>query len=102
MRNKQQLFERFSNSNIFLLVTAIFFSKIIAFVLMEYDILIINLGGGSDANYYNSYAEGFTDTAVNIWPVLLRWLNDFGLYSRDLTTYFLFFSKFNSHSHYGS
>jgi len=91
MRNNRQLFERFSNSNIFLLVTAIFFSKIIAFVLMEYDILIINLGGGSDANYYNSYAEGFTDTAVNIWPVLLRWLNDFGLYSRDLTTYFLFF-----------
>ena len=91
MRNNQHFFERFSNPTIFLLVTTVFFFKIIAFVLMEYGILVINLGGGSDANYYNSYAEGLTDTAVNIWPILLRWLNDIGLYSRDVTTYLLFF-----------
>ena len=89
MKNNRRFFERISTSTIFLLVTAAFFLKIIAFVLMKSDVLKLSLGGGSDAYYYNSYAEGLTDTAVNIWPVLLRWLNDLGLYSRDLTTYFL-------------
>lgn len=91
MKNNRLFFERVSTPTIFLFVTAIFFLKIIAFVLMKNGILKINLGGGSDAYYYNSYAEGLTDAAVNIWPVLLRWLNDLGLYSRDWTTYFLFF-----------
>ena len=91
MKNNRHILEKISNPTIFLFVTVIYFSKIIAFVLMEYGILIIDLGGGNDANYYNAYAEGLTGTAVNIWPVLLKMLNDLGLYSRDSTTYFLFF-----------
>lgn len=91
MKKNRRFFERVSTNTIFLLVTLTFCLKIIAFVLMELDILKFSLGGGSDANYYNSYAEGLTETAVNIWPIILRWLNDLGLYSRDLTTYFLFF-----------
>ncbi|RZK14632.1 MAG: hypothetical protein EOO43_16090 [Flavobacterium sp.] len=40
-------------------------------------------GGGNDADYYNNYALGYENFAVNIWPVILRYLNDMGLYSRD-------------------
>lgn len=40
-------------------------------------------GGGNDADYYNNYALGYENFAVNIWPVILRHLNDIGLYSRD-------------------
>ncbi|PUA27595.1 MAG: hypothetical protein B0W54_13615 [Cellvibrio sp. 79] len=40
-------------------------------------------GGGNDADYYNNYALGYENFAVNIWPVILRHLNEMGLYSRD-------------------
>lgn len=46
-------------------------------------------GGGNDADYYHAYAIGYFDDPVNIWPVLLRSLNDIGLYNRDYVIYFL-------------
>lgn len=48
-------------------------------------------GGGNDANYYNAYAIGELRVAVNVWPVLLRQLNNIGLYSRDGITWALTF-----------
>ncbi|RRV21162.1 hypothetical protein EGJ29_14155 [Pseudomonas sp. s199] len=48
-------------------------------------------GGGNDSDYYHAYALGLDIVAVNIWPVLLRWLNDVGLYSRELVAVFLKF-----------
>lgn len=48
-------------------------------------------GGGNDSDYYHQYAIGLRDDAVNIWPVLLRWLNNFSLYSRDGVTAMLTF-----------
>lgn len=48
-------------------------------------------GGGNDSNYYHAYAQGADNVAVNIWPVILRWLNDIGLYSREGVSLFLQF-----------
>lgn len=90
MRTNKYILEKLSNTALFSLMILMICFKVIVFLMMEYGFLQLEFGGGSDANYYHSYAQGFTDSAVNIWPVLLRKLNDFGLYSRDLTTYFLF------------
>lgn len=45
--------------------------------------------GGNDSDYYDDYALGHTDVAVNIWPILLRCLNNIGLYSRQGISIFL-------------
>ena len=47
-------------------------------------------GGGNDSNYYNAYALGDVDNAVNLWPVILRFLNEIGLYNRELLSHVLF------------
>ena len=93
MKYKKSFFNRIPNSAIFLLLLILFFFKIIVFILVKNKIIGFSLGGGSDANYYNAYALGYTDVAVNIWPILLRNLNNIDLYSRDLISYiFLFFN----------
>jgi len=91
MKNKQRFFERISNNTILFLIVGVFLLKILFSILVKSSLLNISFGGGSDANYYNSYAEGYINIAVNIWPVLLRHLNDAGLYSRDIVTYLLIF-----------
>lgn len=48
-------------------------------------------GGGNDSNYYHAYALGLDDTVTSIWPVVLRLLNDAGVYSRPGVSGFLFF-----------
>lgn len=48
------------------------------------------LGGGRDSDYYHDYATGDEEFAVNLWPVILRWLDSVGLYSRDGVSVFLF------------
>ncbi|MCB5161509.1 hypothetical protein [Marinomonas algarum] len=48
-------------------------------------------GGGNDSYYYHAYAEGYTDVAVNFWPVILRFFNDLGFYDREIVSYLLFF-----------
>lgn len=41
-------------------------------------------GNYNDADYYDQYARDVGNrVAVNIWPILLRFLNYFGLYSRE-------------------
>ena len=37
----------------------------------------------SDAHYYHGYALGYWDNAVNVWPVILNFLNINGYYNRD-------------------
>ncbi|ULG68386.1 hypothetical protein [Marinobacterium sediminicola] len=46
-------------------------------------------GGGNDSNYYHAYAVGDVDVAVNLWPILLRYLNELGFYSRGGVTFLL-------------
>lgn len=79
------------NKILLLLIVLIFFLKIIFFILFTNDFINWGGGGGNDADYYHDFATYATsdDKAVNIWPVLLGYLNDFGLYSRDIIPYFL-------------
>ena len=80
------------NNNFLLLATiSLLFLKIIFFILIKNNFLTINLGGGSDADYYDQFAEGFHTVEVNIWPVILRYLNEAGLYSRDVISYIFLF-----------
>lgn len=46
-------------------------------------------GGGNDSEYYDMYALGAVDEAVNLWPILLRWLNSISLYSRESISWML-------------
>ena len=48
------------------------------------------VGGGNDADYYHAYALGHTTSAVNGWPVLLNYLAQAGLYSREGVSIALF------------
>lgn len=83
--------------NIFLLIFLflILFIKVVLYFLIKSNILSISLGGGDDSDYYHAYAIGYESFAVNIWPVMLSFLNQVGLYSRDGISYlFLFLNLF--------
>ncbi|MCO8109088.1 hypothetical protein [Acinetobacter indicus] len=82
---------RISNHFLFFLCVSIFFIKIVFYYLFSQGFFSTTFGGGSDADYYNDYAKGFYDNAVNVWPILLRFLNDFNFYSRSYVSLFLFF-----------
>lgn len=90
MKTSRYFFERIPNSTLFLALVSVLFIKIILYFLIDNGFLDISLGGGSDANYYDAYAQGLINVAANIWPVILRYLNDIGLYSRDVITFFIF------------
>ncbi len=84
-----------SNRFIFLICSIIVFFKITIYILIKNGLLIIPLGGGNDSDYYDAYALGYVDIAVNFWPVILRFFNDLGFYSRDGISYlFLFINLF--------
>lgn len=83
-------FSKLSNSSIFIFIFIFFSLKIIFYVLVQANLIPAGLGGGSDADYYHTYAIGMTDMAVNIWPVILRFFNEMGLYSREYFSFILF------------
>lgn len=84
-------FNKISNENIVIYIFLVFFIKILFFVLVKNEFVIIPLGGGSDADYYHVYAIGYENTAVNIWAEILRYSNNLGLYSREWISYILLF-----------
>ena len=86
-----RMFKRISNKALFLYLVCLVFIKITFYSLIKNDYLSLGLGGGNDSDYYHDYALGYDDIAVNIWPVILRFFNDIGLYSREVISYFLFF-----------
>jgi hypothetical protein len=65
---------------------SILFIKICVFILI---INFTSVGGG-DSDYYHSAALGEIDYYVNIWPEFLAYLNDIGLYNREIMKYLLF------------
>lgn len=86
---------RVSNKLLFILILLLVFIKTIVYFLIKNNYLSLGLGGGNDSDYYDSYALGYDDFAVNFWPVILRFLNDLGLYYRDGISYlFLFINLF--------
>ncbi|WP_411687227.1 hypothetical protein [Acinetobacter indicus] len=90
-----KVFEKISNKAIFICIFILIFIKITFYSLIKNDYLSLGLGGGSDSDYYHEFALGYVDLAVNIWPVILRFFNDLGFYSRDVISYlFLFLNLF--------
>jgi len=77
-----------------ILYLVILYAKIVIYYFFATEISAY-MGGGNDSEYYDAYALGYNDNAVNIWPVLLRELNFVGLYSRDgVSLFFLFLNLF--------
>jgi hypothetical protein len=66
----------------------VFFAKIVVFLIFTQSNMQLT-GGGKDSDYYDEYARGVVDYAVNIWPVFLRILNEMGLYNRQFVSLFL-------------
>lgn len=86
---------KISNKAIFICIFILICIKFITYFLIKSGYFSIALGGGSDAYYYHNYALGYGDIAVNFWPVILRFFNDLGFYSRDGISYlFLFINLF--------
>lgn len=75
------------------MVYLLIFFKLVCYVLVKEGVIIFQLGGGSDAVYYHNYAIGNVDLAVNSWPIMLSWLNEHGVYSRDFISYLLLFAN---------
>lgn len=77
------------------------FLLIYFFILFKLAILLLSkiytheiFGGGNDSNYYHLVAIGLDNLdnhAVNFWPIILRFLNNFGLYDRFYVSLFLSF-----------
>ena len=86
-----KVFKVLPSASLVFTIVLLVFIKSLFFIAIQNEFFSIGLGGGNDAEYYNDYALGYADFAVNIWPVMLRYLNDRGLYSRIITSYLLFF-----------
>ena len=92
---KNNILKRISNKAISICIFILIFIKITFYYLIKNDYFSLGLGGGNDSDYYDGYALGYYDMAVNIWPVILRFFNDLGFYSRDGISYlFLFLNLF--------
>ena len=89
--SKNKFFDTVPNSLILIIILMLVTFKILFYVLVKGEVIFPGFGTGSDADYYHAYAEGATNVAVNIWPVLLRYLNDNNLYSREVASYILLF-----------
>ena len=90
-----RIFERISNKALFSCIVCLVFLKFCFYFLIKNNFISLGLGGGNDSGYYDAYALGYVDVAVNIWPVILRFFNDLGFYSRDGISYlFLFLNLF--------
>lgn len=73
-----------------LLFTFLTLSKISIFIYI-FLFPAVFFGGGNDSEFYDSYALGEDSEIPNIWPVILRTLNEYGLYSRKGVSFFLAF-----------
>lgn len=65
----------------FSLCMVLFFVKAVLLIFLAFHDYNF-FGGGNDADYYHAYALGLDDTVANVWPIILRFLNEIGLYSR--------------------
>lgn len=79
-----------SKNNRILLSIAVlvFLSKLYIYVYMYGFKEFLFFGGDSD--YYHSFAIGeISGEPANVWPVILKALNEIGMYSRDVVSYFM-------------
>ena len=82
------IFFSFKNSWLLFFVFLLFFLKIFFYILINFKFLPISLGG-ADANYYHAFVlySSESERAVNIWPILLKHLHNWGGYSREFISY---------------
>jgi hypothetical protein len=84
-----------STKTLWLLVTVILVLKVLFFMYSKLFITGTIFGGGSDADYYHQFALGLRgDHSPNVWPYMLRFLNEVGLYNRDIFSLILFVTSF--------
>mgnify|MGYP000076497477 CR=1 FL=1 len=75
------------------LVLYLFVISINIFLYIFFQVSEISLVGpnsGNDANVYHKVAIREYSRAINIWPEILRFLNDYGLYNRDYIKYTIY------------
>lgn len=89
MKNRLNFFNGLSNPTLLLIIFILFFIKIFYFILIKNDYIAINFSGGNDSEYYHAYALGYYNSATSSWPILLKDLNNLGLYSREVVSYLL-------------
>lgn len=77
------------NKMLFVFLLLMVFIKLVVFILVKEGIIFIPIGGGSDADFYHDYALGYEDAITSVWNIILRYLNSYGLYSREVISYFL-------------
>lgn len=82
---------KLTGKSLYILIFFIFLFKSMLYLYFKLSGDGISTGGGSDANYYHAYAVGIANNAVNFWPVILRFLNDLGLYDRQTVATTIFF-----------
>lgn len=72
---------------------AILFFILIAMIKITFHASLANIevGGGNDSDYYHAYALHKTNFYTSIWPSILRFLADAGLYNRQGLSYVLLF-----------
>ena len=79
-----------SVNRIWLFVFIILLIKIVFYTYFQWFVEGTIFGSGNDAEYYHSYALGFGNVAVNYWPIMLRSLNEMGLYNRSIISFISF------------
>lgn len=93
MATKKSFFNRIPNSNIFILILIIILGKVFLYSLVKTDIFSLSIGGGSDANTYDSYAKGYINRDSNLWFEIVRHLYNAGFYSREVISYLYFLTS---------
>lgn len=86
-----KFFSKVSNLSLIFMIVMISMVEIFLFVTIKMNFFNISLGGGNDADYYNEYALGYLEFGVNSWTYILRYMNEIGLYSRSIISYFFLF-----------
>jgi hypothetical protein len=82
-----------SSKNLWFLFGVVLMLKILFFLYLTLLFEGNLFGGGNDSNYYHAYAVGNIDNAVNFWPIMLRFLNEIGLYNRGILSLVLFITS---------
>jgi len=80
---------------LWLLVFIILMLKVLLFIYLNIFMEGTGFGGGSDADFYHLYAFGKGGySPPNLWPKILLFLNEVGLYNRDIVTLVLFVNSY--------
>jgi hypothetical protein len=81
----------FNSSNFPLVFFFLVFVKLTIFLFVTLFMVDSIYASGNDSNLYHSYAVYQHEAATSIWPVVLRQLNELGIYDRTYISFFTFF-----------